>query len=143
MTYSTLEHLTQRFGAAMLIGLTDRAEPATGLLDEAVVARALADVDAIVDGYIGGRYVLPLTEVPPLISDIARSIAIWKLHPYKPDDKIAEDYRDALRSLRDISDGKITLNVASNTAPATVEGSGARLTDRERPLTAENLKGFI
>ena len=54
MTSSTLEHLTQRFGAAMLIGLTDRAEPATGLLDEAVVARALADADAIVDGYIGG-----------------------------------------------------------------------------------------
>lgn len=143
MPYATLDNLTDRFGADMLVGLTDRSQPATGVIDAAVVDRALADADAMVDGYVGGRYVLPLAEVPPLIADIARTIAIWKLHTYKPDDKITEDYKDALRILRDISDGKITLNVASNSAPATVEGSGARLTDRERPLTAENLKGYI
>ncbi len=143
MTYATLAHLTDRFGADMLIALTDRAQPATGAIDAVVVDRALADADAVIDGYIGGRYVLPLAEVPPLLADIARSIAIWKLHTHRPDDKIAEDYKDALRLLRDISDGKITLSVASQTAPATVEGSGARLTDRERPLTAENMVGFI
>lgn len=143
MPYATLDNLTDRFGADMLVGLTDRSQPATGVIDAAVVDRALADADAMVDGYVGGRYVLPLAEVPPLIADIARTIAIWKLHTYKPDDKITEDYKDALRILRDISDGKITLNVASNSAPATVEGNGARLTDRERPLTAENLKGYI
>ena len=143
MTYATLAHLIDRFGADMLITLTDRAQPATGTIDAVVVDRALADADAVIDGYIGGRYVLPLTDVPPLLPDIARSIAIWKLHTFKPDDKITEDYKDALRTLRDISDGKITLAVPSASAPATVEGSGARLTDRERPLTAENLKGYI
>ena len=143
MTYATLAHLTDRFGADMLIALTDRAQPATGAIDAVVVDRALADADAVIDGYIGGRYVLPLPEVPPLLADLARSIAIWKLHPFKPDDKITEDYKDALRTLRDISDGKITLAVPSTSAPTTVEGSGARLTDRERPLTAENLKGYI
>ena len=143
MTYATLTHLTERFGADMLVSLTDRAQPATGLIDPVVVERALVDADAMIDGYFGGRYVLPLPEVPPLLADLARSIAIWKLHTFKPDDKITEDYKDALRTLRDISDAKITLAVPSASAPATVEGSGARLTDRERPLTAENLKGYI
>lgn len=143
MTYATLATLTARFGSAMLVGLTDRAQPATGAIDAAVIDRALTDTDAMIDGYLAGRYVLPLAEVPPLLADLAAAIAIWKLHPYKPDDKIAEDYRDALRGLRDIAEGRITLNLPSTMVPPTVEGSGARLTDRERPLTAENLKGFI
>lgn len=143
MTYATLQGLTERFGEDLLIRQTDRAMPSAGQIDTAVVDRALAAADEVIDGFIGGRYVLPLAEVPRLLTDYAEAIAIWKLHIYKPDDKIAEDYKDALRALRDISDGKITLNVPSRTAAMTVEGSGARLTDRERPLTAENLQGYI
>lgn len=56
--------------------------------------------------------------------------------------KIAEDYRDALRTLREIAAGTIILTVATS-APSATGGTGARLTDRERPLTAANLKGFI
>lgn len=143
MTYASLQSMITRYGLDMLVGLTDRAQPQTGQLNGTVVERALEAADQLINGFVGGRYVLPLVDVPPLLSDLAEAIAAWKLHPYKPDEKIAEDYKDALRTLRDISDGKITLAVPSTSAPATVEGSGARLTDRERPLTAENLKGYI
>lgn len=143
MTYATLANLTDRFGADMLIGLTDRAQPASGQIGVPTVERALKDADAMIDGYIAGRYALPLNEVPPQIIDIAQMLAIWKLHTYKPDEKIEIDYREALKSLRDISDGKITLNLPSNATPTTVDGGGAQLTDRERPLTAANLKGYI
>lgn len=142
MTYATQQDLIDRFGEGMLLGLTDRATPPAGLIDTGVVTKALADTDAVINGYIRARYVVPLADVPPQIADIAASIAIWKLHPYKPDDKIAEDYRDALKALREISAGIITLEVAG-VIPETIGGTGAQVTDRERPLTAENLKGYI
>lgn len=141
MTYATLDHLTDRYGADLLVQLTDRGAIATGQIDADVVARALEDTDRFIDGFLG-RYILPLTDVPGLLTDLAQAIAIWKLHRFKPDEKIEADYRDAQRALRDLSMGVITLSVAG-VVPAGTGGGGARITDRERPLTAENLKGFI
>lgn len=142
MTYATLQGLTDRYGADTIERLADHATPPAGEIDAAVVARALADTDGIIDGYLRARYLTPLAEVPPQIADLALSIAIWKLHRWSPDDKIAEDYRDAMRRLREIAQGTIILTVASAT-PAATGGTGARMTDRARPLTADNLKGFI
>jgi phage gp36-like protein len=142
LTYATQAQLTDRYGARTLIALTDRAEVATGAIVTAVVDRALADTDAQIDGHLAARYALPLTATPALIADIAQVIAIWKLHPYDPDPKIRRDYDDALRALRDIADGRVKLDLAG----AEPEGSGSggvRITDRERPLTETNLKGFI
>jgi len=141
MSYATLAQLTDRYGADLLVQLTDRATVATGAIDTAVVARALEDTDRYIDGFLG-RYTLPMIEVPGLLTDLAQAIAIWKLHRFKPDEKIEADYRDALRALRDIGSGAISLSVAG-VEPATSGGSGARITDRERPLTADNLQGYI
>ncbi|MBL4757578.1 MAG: DUF1320 family protein, partial [Rhizobiales bacterium] len=46
MTYATQAQLLDRYGTRMLISLTDRAKPATGVIDTSVVDRALADTDA-------------------------------------------------------------------------------------------------
>ncbi len=142
MSYITQTTLTDRFGARMLVALTDRGEVATGEVDAGVVARALADTDAVIDGYLAARYALPLTEVPALIADIAGAIAIWKLHIAAADPKIESDYKDALRMLRDIATGAVRLSVAG-AEPSVSGGTGVRITDRERPLTEANLKGFI
>ena len=142
MPYASLEDLTDRFGERMLVALTDRADTPTGEVDADVVNRALTDTDALIDGYLAARYALPLDAVPPLVVDLAQTIAIWKLHTAAPDPKIEEDYKLALKSLEAISKGTIRLGVAG-LEPETSGASGARMTDRERPFTAENLKGFI
>ena len=142
MPYATLQGLTDRFGADMIERLTDRADPPAGEIDADVVAQALTDTDGIIDGYLRARYDTPLAEVPAQIADIALSIAIYRLHRWEPDPKIRRDYEDALRSLREIAAGTIRLTVAA-IAPTPTGGTGARMTDRERPLTEGNLKGFI
>ncbi len=142
MTYSSLQQLTNRYGDAMLVSLTDRAAVSTGLVDTSIVDQALADTDATVDGYLASRYTLPLVTVPPLIADLATSIAIWKLHTFAPDDKIKADFTSAMATLAAIAAGTVRIPVAG-IAPAGTGGSGARVTDRERPMTADNLKGFI
>lgn len=66
-----------------------------------------------------------------MLLDLALSIAIYKLHIHQPDPKIAEDYRLALKTLAQIADGKVQLDLAG-AEPATQDGSGARTTDRAR-----------
>lgn len=142
MAYTSLTQMTDRFGERMLISLTDRAYPATGALDLAVLNRALADADAMIDGYLAVRYSLPLAVVPPLVVDLAEAIAIYRLHVAAPDPKIDADYQGALKMLKDISRGELRLGVAG-VEPSMPTGSGAMATDRDRDLTTANLKGFI
>jgi phage gp36-like protein len=142
MTYATTEQLEDRFGTRLILDLTDRADPPSGEINAAVVSRALVDTDALIDGYLKGRYVLPLAETPPLVVDLALTVAIYKLHTFSPDPKIEEDYKMALRSLEAIGKGNIRLPVAG-VEPKDNGGGGARVTDRERPFSADTMKGFI
>lgn len=142
MTYATLEQLTERFGERMLRQLTDRGEIATGAIDAGVVDRALADTDAVIDGYVAGRYALPLSEVPPLLVDLALVIAIYKLHPAAPEPKIKDDYEFALKSLAQIANGTVRLP-AQGIEPASSGAAGVVTMDRERDFTPDNLRGFI
>lgn len=142
MTYTTLEQLTQRFGAERLRQLTDRATPPAGAIDTDVVNRALEDTDAEIDGYLAVRYKLPIADTPTLLRDLALSIAIYKLHVRDAAEKIVKDYDAAIRTLRLIAKGEVKLNL-EGVEPAGSGSSGVRTTDRERPMTEANLKAFI
>ena len=142
MSYTSLAKLTAKFGEHMLISLTDRGDVATDAIDTDVIDQALADADAMIDGYVGVRYALPMETTPPLIGSLALAITVYNLHVASPDPKIEEDYKAALRTVRDISGGGVRLPIAGADAPGT-GSSGARLTDRERPLTQASMKGFI
>lgn len=142
MPYATLQQLTDRFGESMLIALTDRGPVELGAIDTVIVDRAQQDADAMINGYLAGRY-QPLVTVPALISDIAASIVIWKLHVTTPEDKIKADYDAALRTLRDIASGLVRIPDAAGLEPASSGASGVIVTDRDRPFTADNMTGFI
>lgn len=143
MSYVTTDQLMDRYGSNMLVDLTDRATPASGAIDADVVARAVADTAAVIDGHLAKRYTLPLSEVPALITDLAASITIWKLHIYEPAGKIEADYKEAMRQLAAISAGTITLPLADGGEAPGASGTGARITDRERPFTEDTMKGYI
>jgi phage gp36-like protein len=140
MSYTSLQQLTDRYGEPMLVDLTDRAD--TGVVDQAVVDRALADTDAMIDGYLAGRYALPLASTPAQVADLAQAIAVYKLHKNVVSEKIRDDYRGALKMLEQIAAGTIRLDVAG-VEPAASGSSGVRTNEQERPLTAETMKGYI
>ena len=60
MPYATVTDLQDRLGVPRLVQLTDLADPSVGLVDPAVAQKALDDAEAEIDGYLGGRYALPL-----------------------------------------------------------------------------------
>lgn len=143
MAYTTKAELIERFGEAMLIGLTDRADIPTGAIDDTVLNRAISDAAAIIDGYLKPRYQLPLTETDDLISKLAADIAIYSLHTGGASEKVEADYEKALKTLKAISEGTVQLANAQGVSPEGSGGSGAQITDRERPMTEGNMKGFI
>ena len=142
MSYASQQDLVERYGAVMLTDLTDRADPPSGSIDEAVVLRALADSDAMIDGYLKGRYALPLAVTPPALRDLGVAIAIYKLHRDTSSDKIRQDYVDACKTLLQIAAGTVRLDVAG-VEPEASGASGVRISDRRRDLTPGNLRGFI
>jgi phage gp36-like protein len=142
VSYCTLQQLIDRFGEPMLVELTDRAEEPTGEVDSDVVDRAIADTGALIDGFLAPRYALPISETPPLLTDLGLAIALYKLHRQVASDKVRRDYEDALRVLRDLSTGTVRLDVAGAEPPASGT-SGVRTNDRDRDMTPDNLRGFV
>ncbi|QBF31497.1 gp436 family protein [Thalassococcus sp. S3] len=142
MTYTTQADLETRYGTRELVRLTDRGEVATDQIDPAPVAAAIVDAAALIDGYLAKRYALPMASVPPIIKGLTEVIAYYNLHGSTPDEKADKDHDRALKKLEDIKDGVIALPIAGVT-PEPTGDTGAKLTDRERPMTADSLKGFI
>lgn len=143
MTYCTLAQLTDRYSAAFLIELSiGRSDTPPTEPDEALFNRAIADADALIDGYLKVRYALPIAgDAPPLLTDLALKVAIYNAHANVVGEKIRQDYQDALKQLSQISIGNIKLDIAGS-EPASSGAGGVRITDRERPFTAENMKGY-
>ncbi len=112
MSYVTQQQLVDRFGQARLVELTDRAEEATGEIGTDVLARAIADTDAMIDGFVAAQYTLPLASVPDILRDVGLTITFYKLHVDTVADKVKEDYEDARRTLEWISTGRVKLNIA-------------------------------
>lgn len=89
------------------------------LADQAKVRieQAASETDALIDGYIGKRYrlPLPLTKIPTILTTWARAITRYKLHGDRisgePTDPIVRDYKDALKFLQQVADGKFSLGI--------------------------------
>ncbi|MFZ1680360.1 MAG: DUF1320 domain-containing protein [Rhizobiaceae bacterium] len=142
MSYCTQADLEARYGATLLTQLSDRADAPGAGIDADLFSRAIADADALIDGFMAGRYAVPLAVTPPLVKDLAQRIAIYYAHGETVGDKIRADHDAALRQLRDIANGLITLN-ADGAEPAASGGAEILTNQDERPFTPGTMKGFI
>lgn len=123
MPYATIADLQDRLGETKLVQLTDLASPSRGLVDEVVAQRALDDADAEIDGYLVGRYALPLVPTPPVLRVHAITIAHYRLLGPAVDDATKEGYQLVLKFLAGIAKGEVILVPPSEAAAPT--GAGA------------------
>jgi phage gp36-like protein len=139
MAYATKQDLVTRFGEAELVSLTDRT--GSGHVDDAVVARALADAGAKIDSYLRGRYTLPLAVVPRDLLAPACDIARFQLYSDRPTDTVRERFEDAIAWLKDVAAGRVNLTTSEADEPARVETS-PRVKAPTRIFTNDTLKDF-
>lgn len=109
MPYATTADLIARFGEQSIIDLTDRADPPAGVVDAAVVAAALADAHAEIDGYLAVKYQVPVTASADRLRAVACDLTRYRLHGDRVTDEVRTRYEDAVRWLRDIAAGRAVL----------------------------------
>lgn len=101
-------------------------DPKAEKADMAKVQEAVRAAEELADGYLRGRYALPLSTVPTLLRDVVRTIARFKLYERRPESKMPdtmlETYKAAVKTLEQIRSGRITLGVAATAEPVPERG---------------------
>ncbi|ECI5214692.1 DUF1320 domain-containing protein [Salmonella enterica subsp. diarizonae] len=108
MSYATLGDMVRRYQRRNLdkltAGKTDNFEP-----DDTLITQALQDASALTDSYISPRYMLPLSVVPSALARVCCDIAFYYLCDERATEQCTQRYKDAIKWLTDIRDGKLPL----------------------------------
>lgn len=139
MTYATQQDLVDRFGSDELIQLTDRAN--VGTIDSTVVARALGDADAEINGYLAAQYALPLAVVPAMLVRLACDIARYQLFADRVTDSVRDRYKAAVALLKSLARGEAQLGVATGETQAPTD-SGIAYNAPNRVFNQKTLSDY-
>lgn len=143
MAYATQADLEKMpgVGAAKLIELTDCA--GSGAADSVIILQALDDASAVIDGYIAGRYALPLSVVPDLIKTWCCVLTRHALYPNGVPEFVRTAYEDAVAQLRDVARGHVTLTIPGiGSEPAASPAGGVRGSSAPRVFDRATLEDY-
>jgi phage gp36-like protein len=139
--YATAQDLQDRYPERDLVQLTD---PNGVVIDAGRLDRALRAASALIDGYLQGRYPLPLAQVPEVLVEYACDIAMYRLQTLRPADDIEDArnrYRDAIKYLEQVSRGDLQLGLSLANVPA-AQSAGPETAPREGSFTRGSMRGY-
>lgn len=102
MAYAAASDLQARYPESDLAQLTD---PEGLAVQVAVLDQALVQAAAVIDGYIGSRYPVPMANPPAILLEFACDIAMYRLQVLRPQNDIEDArkrYEDAIAFLKPI-----------------------------------------
>ena len=109
--YCTLDDIEKHTSTPTLILLT--SDDGQEIVDKTVVEEALLYSSALIDGYLRGRYSLPLDICFPLLRVLAVDLSVYRLYSRRMRNEMPEvietAYKNAIATLRDIQKGVISL----------------------------------
>ncbi|MCL6237015.1 DUF1320 domain-containing protein [Acinetobacter sp. ANC 5033] len=104
--YATKSDLVARFG--------DELEQLLIMLPNVTaVDDAIQDATEEINGHIGGRYSLPLPNVPSNLKRMACDIARYRLYFQQPTEEVRKRYEDAISFLKRVAENKAHLQIQS------------------------------
>ena len=140
--YTALDNITGQISEATLIQLTD--DEGIEIVNTDRVDAAIADADALIDGYCSSRYVVPFNPVPAIIAKCSLDIAVYNLYARRVEtmpEVRDKNYANAIKLLQSISKGDVSLG-ASTMAPKSEPARTAAATSNTRQFTRDTLKGL-
>jgi phage gp36-like protein len=107
------------------------------------VEEAIAQADAEIDAYLGGRYEVPLTPTPPRLKALSVNMAIYHLYSRR---SVAppvrgDKYEAAVAFLKAVAAGAVGLEGAGG-EPAGATGEVAELSSEVRLFSRTSLKDW-
>lgn len=139
MAYSSFNDLLNRLSETEIKELTDDVN--SGAVENAVIARAIADADAVIDSFCMSRYTVPFSPVPDIIRSISVDISIFNLFKRRGLNlnTTGEAKNNAFEFLREIAAGRITLGIAT---PEVAARPSCTKSASDRIFTADSIKGY-
>lgn len=111
MDYCTIEDIETQTSTPTLIQLT--SDDGQEIVDRVVAQEAILYSTSLINGYLRGRYSLPLNIHFPLLRILAIDISIYRLYARRMRNEMPEvietAYKNAIATLKDIQKGTITL----------------------------------
>ena len=118
MYYCTSEDVEKQLSTATLIQLTNDS-PEQSIVEYAVCEEAIIYSSSLIDGYLRGKYSLPLNTHFPLLRIVAIDLSIYRLYSRRIQteipEAILENYKNAIKTLEQLKKGIITLETEDDT----------------------------
>lgn len=113
MAYCTLDDIKQQISETTLIEITDDNQ--VNEINTSIVNEAILYSETLIDGYLRGRYTLPLLSVPVLIKILAADLSVFRLysrrfHTDMPE-SINNKYKNSIKLLEQIQKGIVSLGI--------------------------------
>lgn len=111
MAYCSITDMRMLLPDTMLVNLSNDTAGAT-VVHDVNIAESIDQADREIDCYLNiAGYTVPMTPIPPLVTNLSAKMAIWNLHLRKYFDSTIwrNTYTDCLRILERIAEGKLTL----------------------------------
>ncbi|MBX3589081.1 MAG: gp436 family protein [Ramlibacter sp.] len=109
MPYASAQDMITAFGQAEMRDLTDVGPQRLDDVDMTVLNAKLQEASALIDGYLVGRYPLPLAEPPQALRVHCQGLARYLLMTNAPDERAKADMASAYSYLKLVSSGMIAL----------------------------------
>ena len=117
MEYCTIEDIETQTSTPTLIQLT--SDDGQEAVNRVVALEAVLYSSTLIDGYLRGRYSLPLNTHFPLLRILSIDLAIYRLYSRRMRNDMPEviqtNYNNAISTLKDIQKGIISLESESDT----------------------------
>ena len=144
MSYAVADDMIARYPNRDLVQLSNE-DPTAAAVNTGALVQALDDASAEIDGYLEGRFALPLAEPPAVLNRLACDIAMYRLQSLRPLHDLADArkrYEDAIAFLLEAAKGTVTLGLSpAGQEPASAPG--ATMTEGpQRVFDRNKLKGF-
>lgn len=144
MSYAAPTDMTNRYPNRDLVQLTNE-DPTVTTVNTAALQQALDDASAEIDGYLGSRFTLPLTDPPEVLSRVVTDIAMYRLQALRPLHDISDArqrYEDAIAMLTRVAAGELTLGIAPDGNETAISPVAEIVEGAQRVFTRDTLKGF-
>lgn len=143
MAYSTQLDLEAKVELSLLVQLTD--DNKSGSLNPIFITKAISGADAVINSYLRGKYVVPLSPVPEVINELSSDIALFNLYSrrsayFELPKSLSDKYKTAISMLKDMRDGKQDLGVEPPPPPS--EAIVAEVSGPGRLFTEDSMKDF-
>lgn len=137
-TYVTLTDFVARFGIEETVRLTDEA--GSGRIDKARITGALVDAQAMAEGWLAGRFSLPITPTPPLVATAILDLAMLRLHRGEAPAGVTSAGKQAILTLEAL--GKGTMTLPGSATPATAPADPVVYATSGRQFNSDTLAGY-